>query len=161
MQVYKVGTGIDLFILNFGSRRGWVVKVTRRDENTVPILQDVGWSSGPVWKGAENLAPAGVRIQDTQKDRWASEPVWMGAENLAATGVGIQDPQEVGWASEPISTGEKYFASTGVRIRDPQEPGWALRPVWKGTENFTPTGIRRQYRTDRRRSLHRLDYHGR
>ena len=40
----------------------WVVNATPRplyprDRNPVPIVQD-GWDPGPVWTGAENLAPA-------------------------------------------------------------------------------------------------------
>ena len=30
----------------------------------VPILQEVGWVPGPVWTGAENLAPTGIRSPD-------------------------------------------------------------------------------------------------
>jgi hypothetical protein len=26
-----------------------------------PIVQEAGWVSGPVWTGAENLAPTGIR----------------------------------------------------------------------------------------------------
>ena len=28
-------------------------------KDPVPILQEAGWAPGPVWKGAENLAPQG------------------------------------------------------------------------------------------------------
>ena len=27
----------------------------------VPIVQEVGWAPGPVWTGAKNLAPTGIR----------------------------------------------------------------------------------------------------
>jgi hypothetical protein len=27
----------------------------------IPILQEVGWAPGPVWTGAENLTPTGIR----------------------------------------------------------------------------------------------------
>jgi hypothetical protein len=30
----------------------------------VPILQEAGWAPGPVWKGAENLTPSGIRSSD-------------------------------------------------------------------------------------------------
>ena len=30
----------------------------------VPIVQEDGWAPGPVWKGAENLAPIGIRSPD-------------------------------------------------------------------------------------------------
>ena len=26
----------------------------------VPIVQEAGWASGPVWTGVENLAPTGI-----------------------------------------------------------------------------------------------------
>jgi hypothetical protein len=52
-----------------GTRRGWGVSVTPRPHLTsrkdpVPILQEAGWASGPVWTGAENLAPTGIRSPD-------------------------------------------------------------------------------------------------
>jgi hypothetical protein len=30
----------------------------------VPIVQEAGWTSGPVWTGTENLAPTGIRSLD-------------------------------------------------------------------------------------------------
>jgi hypothetical protein len=30
----------------------------------VPIVQEAGWVPGPVWIGAENLAPTGIRFPD-------------------------------------------------------------------------------------------------
>jgi hypothetical protein len=30
----------------------------------VSIVQDAGWAPGPVWAGAENLAPTGIRFPD-------------------------------------------------------------------------------------------------
>jgi hypothetical protein len=30
----------------------------------VPIVQEAGWPPGPVWTGAENLAPTGIRSPD-------------------------------------------------------------------------------------------------
>ena len=32
--------------------------------NTVPTVQEAVWASGPVWTGAENLAPTGIRFPD-------------------------------------------------------------------------------------------------
>ena len=29
-----------------------------------PIVQEAGWAPGPVWTGAENLAPTGIRSPD-------------------------------------------------------------------------------------------------
>jgi len=33
-------------------------------KDPVPIVQVVGWAPGPVWTGAENLAPTGIRSPD-------------------------------------------------------------------------------------------------
>ena len=46
-----------------GTRRGCGVSVTPRPlftpgKDAVPIVQEAGWAPGPVWTGAENLAPA-------------------------------------------------------------------------------------------------------
>jgi hypothetical protein len=35
-------------------------------EDPVPIIQEAGWAPGPVWTGAENLAPIGIRYPDRQ-----------------------------------------------------------------------------------------------
>jgi hypothetical protein len=33
-------------------------------KDPVPILQEAGWAPAPVWTGAENLAPTGIRSPD-------------------------------------------------------------------------------------------------
>jgi hypothetical protein len=33
-------------------------------KDPVPIVQEGGWAAGPVWTGAENLAPTGIRSPD-------------------------------------------------------------------------------------------------
>jgi hypothetical protein len=38
-------------------------------KDPVPILQEAGWAPGPVWTGAENLAPTGIRSPDRQSRR--------------------------------------------------------------------------------------------
>jgi hypothetical protein len=30
-------------------------------KDPVPVVQEAGWAPGPVWAGAENLAPTGIR----------------------------------------------------------------------------------------------------
>jgi hypothetical protein len=35
-------------------------------KDLVPIVQEVGWAPGPVWTGAENLTPIGIRSLDRQ-----------------------------------------------------------------------------------------------
>jgi hypothetical protein len=33
-------------------------------KDPVPFVHEAGWASGPVWTGAENLAPTGIRSPD-------------------------------------------------------------------------------------------------
>jgi hypothetical protein len=33
-------------------------------KDPVPIVQEAGWAPGPVWTGAENLVPTGIRFPD-------------------------------------------------------------------------------------------------
>ena len=40
-------------------------------KDQVPIVQEAGWAPGPVWKGAEHLAPTGIRSPD-RPARWQS-----------------------------------------------------------------------------------------
>jgi len=79
MQVYMVknctlvqalrlctGRGIALLFLDHGTRREWGVSVTPRPlftpgKDPVPIVQEAGWSPGPLWTGADNLVPTGIR----------------------------------------------------------------------------------------------------
>ena len=51
------------------TRRGREGSVTPRPLFTpgkcpVPIVKEAGWSPGPVWTGAKNLAPTGIRNPD-------------------------------------------------------------------------------------------------
>jgi hypothetical protein len=55
--------------LYLGTRKWWGVSVTPRPSFTprkdpVPIVQEAGWASGPVWIGTENLPPTGIRSPD-------------------------------------------------------------------------------------------------
>jgi hypothetical protein len=38
-------------------------------KDSVPMVQEAGWASGPVWTGAENLAPTGIRSPDSPARR--------------------------------------------------------------------------------------------
>ena len=43
---------------------GWSSRtgpVTPRERHTVPTAQEAGWAPGPVWAGAGNLTPTGIR----------------------------------------------------------------------------------------------------
>jgi len=63
---------VEVYLYSFmtnGTRRGWEVSVTPRPlftpgKNPVPIVQEAEWAPGPVWTGAENLAPTGIRSPD-------------------------------------------------------------------------------------------------
>jgi len=50
----------------------------RTGKDPVPIVQEAGWASGPVWTGSENLAPTGIRFPDrpvrSQSLYWLSYP---------------------------------------------------------------------------------------
>ena len=66
MKTLRESRGIALL---YFFRRGWGVSVTPRPHLTpgkdmVPIVKEAGWASGPVWTGAENLAPTGIRSPD-------------------------------------------------------------------------------------------------
>jgi hypothetical protein len=55
------GRGIALLFLDLGaSRGGWSAPRPGRftpGKDPVPIVREAGWTPGPVWMGAENLAP--------------------------------------------------------------------------------------------------------
>ena len=61
---HKGSRGTALLFLDHGTRRGRGISVTPRPlftpgKDLVPIVQEAGWAPGPVWTGAENLAPPG------------------------------------------------------------------------------------------------------
>jgi hypothetical protein len=63
------GRGITLLFHDHGTIRGWGVSVTPRPlftpgKDLVPIVKKAAWAPGPVWTGAENLAPTGIRTPD-------------------------------------------------------------------------------------------------
>jgi hypothetical protein len=66
---HRWSRGVALLFHYHGTRRGWEVSVMPRPlfttgKDPVPILQEAGWASGPVWTGAENLATTGIRSPD-------------------------------------------------------------------------------------------------
>ena len=63
--------GITLLFHDHGTSRGWGVSVTPQPlftpgKDPVPIVQEAGWVPGPVWTGAENLAPSGFDPRTVQ-----------------------------------------------------------------------------------------------
>jgi len=68
-KAHRGSRGIALLFLDHGTRRGWGVSIMPRPlftpgKDQVPIVQEDGWAPGPVWTGAENLAPTGIRSLD-------------------------------------------------------------------------------------------------
>jgi len=58
--------GIALLFLDHSTRRGWGVSVMpwplfTPGKDLVPFIQEARWAPRPVWTGAENLAPTGIR----------------------------------------------------------------------------------------------------
>ena len=59
---HRGSRGIALHFRDHGTRRGWGFSVKPRPlftlgKDPLPIVQEAGWAPGPVWTGAENLAP--------------------------------------------------------------------------------------------------------
>jgi len=55
----------EMVTLVQGNEQDKEVFLLRRPKKVpVPIVQEVGWVPGPVWTGAENLAPTGIRSPD-------------------------------------------------------------------------------------------------
>jgi len=66
---HRGSTGIALLFLDHVTGRGRGVSVTSEphftpEKDPVPIVQETGWAPGPVWTGAENLTPTGIRSPD-------------------------------------------------------------------------------------------------
>jgi hypothetical protein len=67
----RVVRGIALLFHDLGTRRWLVVSSTPRPHFTpgkdpIPIVQEARWAPGPVWTGAENLAPTSFDPQIVQ-----------------------------------------------------------------------------------------------
>ena len=60
-MLHQVGVSFDLC--------GWLFNATSRplyprETDAAVTVQEAGWALGPVWTGAENLAPTGIRTPD-------------------------------------------------------------------------------------------------
>ena len=71
-QAAKAQRGSVTLFFNLGARWGWVVNATPRPlypqerlGTLCTVVQEAGWAAGPVWTGAEYLAPAGIRSPDS------------------------------------------------------------------------------------------------
>ena len=68
-MAHRESRGIALPFHDHGTRRALEVNVTPRPlftpgKDPVPIVQEAGWATGPVWTSAENLATTGIRSPD-------------------------------------------------------------------------------------------------
>jgi len=59
LQAQRVGRGIALLFQDHGTRRRWVVSSMPQlyftpGKDPVPIVQEAGWASGPVWTGGKS-----------------------------------------------------------------------------------------------------------
>jgi hypothetical protein len=68
MKAQMWNRGIYSFV-DLGARWRWVVNARHRslylqERHTLPIVQEVAWTSGPVLTGLENLAPTKIRSPD-------------------------------------------------------------------------------------------------
>ena len=66
---HRGSRGIALPFHDHGTRRGEGSasrpgRFFAPGKDTVPIVLEAGWAPGPVWTGAENIAPTGIRSPD-------------------------------------------------------------------------------------------------
>ena len=59
----------EVYLYSFFNLGGWWLtprpgRLTPEKQNPVPVVLEAGWTSGPVCKGAENLALTGIRSPD-------------------------------------------------------------------------------------------------
>ena len=70
LTAHRGSKGIALLFLDHGTRRG-KASASRLGRSLPPgkdpvaIVQEAGWATGPVWTGAENLAPTGIGSADS------------------------------------------------------------------------------------------------
>ena len=59
-----------IFSRTFGTRWGggqpYAPAASTPVQDPVPIVQEAGWAPEPVWTGAENLVPTGIRSRTVQ-----------------------------------------------------------------------------------------------
>jgi hypothetical protein len=58
----------------------------------VPIVEDVGWDSGPVWTVAENLAPNGIRFPYRPA---CSESLYRGVDHPSPSNAEVKERVEL------------------------------------------------------------------
>ena len=64
---HRGSRGTALLFLDHGTERGQrhaSAALCPPGKDELPIVQEAGWAPGPVWTGAENLAPTRIRSPD-------------------------------------------------------------------------------------------------
>jgi len=110
---HRGSRGITLLFHVHGTRKWWGVSVTPRPlftpgKDPVPIVQEVGWAPGPVWTGAENLAPTRFRSPD-RPARSQSKVYMRQSKNVEANQDGMCK-QYVRWNRQYLSILFHYFS---------------------------------------------------
>ena len=55
-----------------------------RERDPVPIVKEAGWVLGPVWTGAKNLAPNGIRSPDSPVSSSVAVPTELVISRMSA-----------------------------------------------------------------------------
>ena len=139
---HRGSRGIALPFLDHGTRRGWGVSVTPRPlftpgKDPVPIVQEAGWSPGPVWTGAENLAPTGIRSPDPLARSQSLYRLRCPTHHESLFRLYFQQKPTL------ENTVRYTYSNSGITPgKEPvpivQEGGWAPELVWTGAENLAP-----------------------
>ena len=67
MKAQKRSRSIPLLFLYPRRVMGWVVNAPHRPlSGPVPIAQEAGWATGPIWTGPEYVAPTGLDPRTVQ-----------------------------------------------------------------------------------------------
>ena len=132
-----------------------------------PLYRGAGWAPGPVWIGAENLAPTGIRSPDRPARSQSLKCTLVQALRFCTGRTTHKGSRGIALPFHDHGTRREWGVSVTPRPlfnpgKDPvpivQEAVWAPGPVWIGAENFAPTGIRSPDRPARNQSLYRLSY---
>ena len=132
------------------------------------------WATGPVWTGAENLAPTEIRSPDrpapSQSLYQLNYPAHMLVEGKVKVHprTGHEDPEGEEWYSSTLSLISAPDGKNGQRHAPAAlPPGKARHPLYRrlggpraGLENLALNRIRSPDRPARSESLYRLSYPG-
>ena len=94
LTAHRESRGIAVLFLVHGTRRGeGSASLPGRSlpprKDPVPIVQEAGWAPGPVWTGAENLTPTGIRSSDSPTLRQSLYRLSYPAHNISTVVVVI------------------------------------------------------------------------